>query len=254
MQVVHRHRRSAARGIPHFVPRSIRKALMLAKTSPFTRITRAGLVQLGARRVTRLYRHARLPRGTPSQTIASPSPRPLLYQCPDLKCQRGVPRRSGPAVADSRDARCLRAIGDNLTSSPLIYSIRLGEKDFVAVAEPVFARALSLGRQKPGPRGIDCSGLVADFARRGRDRGAARYRICRKKAIGAPLSFDATLPAWPAVACRILARHVGNHARRDHSAARQRASHAGDKRAPAHRADRILAKTSQPITSIKRLG
>ena len=178
--------------------------------------------------------------------------RTFVYQCPDLKMPA---RRASPLGA----AVCVRAtqgafaqIGDNaFVFADHLQPYDSREKDFVAVAER-FLHAPYLWGGKTS-LGIDCSGLV-QIALDAAGVAVPRDTDLQEKAIGAPLSFDADLTGLRRGDVVFWRGHVGIM-RDETTLLHANAHHMLVASEPLRTArDRILAKTSQPITSIKRLG
>jgi cell wall-associated NlpC family hydrolase len=178
--------------------------------------------------------------------------RTFVYQCPDLKMPA---RRASPLGA----AVCVRAtqgafaqIGDNaFVFADHLKPYEEREKDFVTVAER-FLHAPYLWGGKTS-LGIDCSGLV-QIALDAAGIAAPRDTDLQEKAIGAPLAFDADLTGLRRGDVVFWRGHVGIM-RDETTLIHANAYHMLVASEPLRTArDRILAKTSQPITSIKRLG
>jgi cell wall-associated NlpC family hydrolase len=178
--------------------------------------------------------------------------RTFVYPGPDLKLPA---RRASPLGA----AVCVRAtqggfaqIGETafVFAGHLVpYDSR--EKDFVAVAER-FLHVPYLWGGKTS-LGIDCSGLV-QIALDAAGVAVPRDTDLQEKAIGAPLNLDADLTGLRRGDVIFWRGHVGimqDAANLLHANAHHMLVASEPLRAAR---DRILAKTAQPITAIKRLG
>ncbi len=177
--------------------------------------------------------------------------RTLVYPCPDLKLPA---RRASPLGA----AVCVRAtrgafaqIGDNaFVFADHLAPIYMTEADFVEVAER-FLHVPYLWGGKTS-LGIDCSGL-AQVSLNAAGITAPRDTDLQEQALGAPLALEAdlTLKRGDLVFWR---GHVG--IMRDETTLLHANAHhmlvASEPLSDAR--ERILAKTSQPVTAIKRLS
>jgi cell wall-associated NlpC family hydrolase len=178
--------------------------------------------------------------------------RTFVYQCPDLKRPA---RRASPLGA----AVCVRAIKGafaQIGDHAFVFADHLKpyeerEKDFVAVAER-FLHAPYLWGGKTS-LGIDCSGLV-QVSLDAAGIAAPRDTDLQEKAIGAPLAFDGDLTGLRRGDVVFWRGHVGIM-RDETTLLHANAHHMLVVSEPLRDAwDRILAKTSEPIMSIKRLG
>ena len=125
------------------------------------------------------------------------------------------------------------------------------EKDFVAVAER-FLHVPYLWGGKTS-LGIDCSGLV-QVSLEAAGIAAPRDTDLQEKAIGTPLAFDADLTGLRRGDLVFWRGHVGIM-RDETTLLHANAHHMLVVSEPLRAArDRILGKTWQPITSIKRLA
>jgi hypothetical protein len=178
--------------------------------------------------------------------------RTFVYQCPDIK----VPaRRSSPLGAAVR-VHALQGAFAKIGPCAFVFADHLKpydayEKDFVAVAEQ-FLHVPYLWGGKTS-LGIDCSGLV-QVSLNAAGIAAPRDTDLQEKAIGTPLAFDADLTGLRRGDVVFWRGHVG--IMRDETyLLHANAHHMLVVSEPLRTArDRILGKTLQPISAIKRLG
>jgi cell wall-associated NlpC family hydrolase len=177
--------------------------------------------------------------------------RTFVYQMPDIKCSA---RRSSPLGAAVR-VRAIEGHFAQIGDSAFVFADHLRpnnarEEDFVAVAER-FLHAPYLWGGKTS-LGIDCSALV-QISLDAAGTAAPRDTDLQEKALGKPLSYGAEpaglqrgdLVFWPG--------HVGimqDEARLLHANAHHMLVVSEPLRIVR---ERILAKTSKPISAIKRL-
>jgi cell wall-associated NlpC family hydrolase len=210
-----------------------------------------GWVQLARDRFVGYVAMAALAEGRTEPTHRVAVNRTFVYQGPDLKLPA---RRASPLGA----AVCVRAvegafaqIGDNaFVFADHLQPYDSREKDFVAVAER-FLHAPYLWGGKTS-LGIDCSGLV-QISLDAAGLAVPRDTDMQEQAIGRPLALDAnlTLRRGDLVFWR---GHVGIM-RDETMLLHANARHMLVASEPLSEArERILAKTAQPVTAIKRLG
>jgi hypothetical protein len=176
----------------------------------------------------------------------------FVYQRPDIKMSA---RRSSPLGAAVR-VRAVDGLFAQIGDSAFVFADHLRpfnehEKDFVAIAER-FLHVPYLWGGKTS-LGIDCSGLVQislDTA----GVAAPRDTDLQERALGRPLAFDAKLRGLQRGDLVFWRGHVGIM-QDETSLLHANAHHMLVVSEPLRIVrDRILAKTSQPIASIKRLA
>lgn len=178
--------------------------------------------------------------------------RTFVYQCPDIKMPA---RRSSPLGAVVR-IHALRGAFAQIGDCAFVFADHLKpfdayEKDFVAVAEQ-FLHVPYLWGGKTS-LGIDCSGLV-QVSLNAAGIAAPRDTDLQEKAIGTPLAFDADLTGLRRGDVVFWRGHVGIMRDETHLL-HANAHHMLVVSEPLRTArDRILGKTLQPISAIKRLG
>jgi hypothetical protein len=178
--------------------------------------------------------------------------RTFVYQCPDIKLPARRSSTLGAAVCVRAIQGAFAKIGDNaFVFADHLQPCDAHEKDFVAVAER-FLHVPYLWGGKTS-LGIDCSGLV-QVSLGAAGIAAPRDTDLQEKAIGAPLAFDADLTGLRRGDVVFWRGHTGIM-RDETNLLHANAHHMLVVSEPLRAArDRILAKTLQPITSIKRLA
>jgi len=178
--------------------------------------------------------------------------RTFVYPCPDMKLPA---RRASPLGAAVR-VRATQGAFAQIGETAFVFADHLQpldsrDKDFVAVAEQ-FLHVPYLWGGKTS-LGIDCSGLV-QIALDAAGIAVPRDTDLQEKAIGAPLAVDADLTGLRRGDAVFWRGHVGIMQDETHLL-HANAHHMLVASEPLRTArDRILAKTGQPITAIKRLG
>jgi Bacterial dipeptidyl-peptidase Sh3 domain/NlpC/P60 family len=176
----------------------------------------------------------------------------FVYQVPDIKMSA---RRSSPLGAAVR-VRAIDGAFAQIGDSAYVFADHLWpyderEKDFVTVAER-FLHVPYLWGGKTS-LGVDCSGLV-QISLDAAGVAAPRDTDLQEKALGKPLAFDAGLAGLKRGDLVFWPGHVGimqDEVRLLHANAHHMFVVSEPLRAAR---DRILAKTSKPISAIKRLG
>jgi Bacterial dipeptidyl-peptidase Sh3 domain/NlpC/P60 family len=177
--------------------------------------------------------------------------RTFVYQCPDIK----MPARRASPLGAAVCVRALQGAFAQIGECAFVFADHLKlydmtEADFVEVAER-FLHAPYLWGGKTS-LGIDCSGLV-QVSLNAAGITAPRDTDLQEQALGAPLALDAdlTLKRGDLVFWR---GHVG--IMRDETTLLHANAHhmlvASEPLSDAR--ERILAKTSQPVTAINRLS
>lgn len=177
--------------------------------------------------------------------------RTFVYQVPDIKCSA---RRSSPLGAAVR-VRAIVGLFAQIGDNAFVFAGHLRPcdapaKDFVAVAEQ-FLHAPYLWGGKTS-LGVDCSGLV-QISLDAAGIAAPRDTDLQEKALGEPLAFDSELSGLRRGDLVFWRGHIGmmqDETRLLHANAHHMLVVSEPLRVAR---DRILAKTSQPISAIKRL-
>jgi hypothetical protein len=178
--------------------------------------------------------------------------RTFVYQCPDIK----MPARRASPLGAAVCVRALQGAFAQIGECAFVFADHLKlydayEKDFVAVAEQ-FLHVPYLWGGKTS-LGIDCSGLV-QVSLNAAGIAAPRDTDLQEKAIGAPLAYDADLTGLRRGDVVFWRGHVGIMRDETHLL-HANAHHMLVVSEPLRTArDRILSKTLQPISSIKRLA